>query len=290
MARLSGGVRQGTLADSGRRNTKREIMTTQCPACGAQGSGRFCSQCGTSLESAPVCAECGNQLPAGGRFCNQCGAPTAATQALLAERRAGAKSPLPWVVAGIGGAAAVALLAVLLSRGEEGAAAAPAGPAAGPPMAAAPAGDPSQVDLSSMTPREQADRLYDRVMRLASAGDSAQARAFLPMALAAYAMVPDIDGDARYHLGLLHLLGGDPASARAQADTLLTASPDHLFGLHNAAEAERLMGNEAAARQLLQRFLLVYDQEVAKALPEYTGHEAALTAARQEASRLLDSP
>ena len=265
-------------------------MTTRCPACGAQGSGRFCSECGTSLESAVTCAECGNELPSGGRFCNQCGAPSAATRALLAERRTTPASPLPWVVAGIGGAAAVALLVVLLSRGgEEGTAAAPAGPPAGAPAAGAPVGDPSQVDLSSMTPREAADNLFDRVMREASAGDSARARFFLPMALASYGQVPELDLDARYHLGVLHLFARDAASARAQADTILATAPDHLFGLYNAAEAERLMGNEAAARQLLQRFLDVYDAEVAKGLPEYGSHAAALTAMRQEASRTVDS-
>jgi hypothetical protein len=270
----------------------RDPMTRKCPACGQESSGRFCSNCGTSLEAAVSCAECGNELPPGGRFCNQCGAPTAATQALLAERRSSAGSPLPWVIAGIGGAAAVALLVVLLTRGgEEGAAAAPIAPMAGAagPVAGAPVGDPSQVDIASMTPRERADRLYDRVMRLASAGDSAQARTFLPMALAAYQMVPEIDADARYHLGVLALMAGDAAGARAQADTLLAASPDHLFGLYNAAEAERLRGNEAAARQLLQRFLAVYDEEVAKGLPEYSDHAPALDAMRQEASRTVDS-
>ena len=265
-------------------------MTKKCPACGQESSGRFCSSCGANLEAAVACAECGNQLPPGGRFCNQCGAPTAATQALLAERRSTSSSPLPWVVAGVGATAAVVLLVVLLSRGgDEGAAAAPVAPMAGGPVAGAPVGDPSQVDLSSMTPRERADRLYDRVMRLASAGDSAQARTFLPMALAAYQMVPEIDADGRYHLGVLALMAGDAPGARAQADTLLAHSPDHLFGLYNAAEAERLMGNDAAARQLLQRFVDVYDEEVAKALPEYSDHAPALDAMRQEATRTVES-
>jgi hypothetical protein len=261
-------------------------MTKTCPACGQQASGRFCSSCGTSLEAPVTCAQCGNELPPGGRFCNQCGAPTPATEALLAQRTASPQSQLPWVVAGIGAVAVVALLVVLLTRGgdEDVATAATAAP-----FASGATGDPSQVDLSSMTPREAADRLYDRVMRLASSGDSAQARGFLPMALAAYQQVPEVDADVRYHLGVLSLLNDDPATTRAQADTILAAQPDHLFGLYNAAAAEQARGNAAEARRFFQRFLDVYDAEIAKALPEYTAHSEGLTSMRQEASRAVDS-
>lgn len=140
-----------------------------------------------------------------------------------------------------------------------------------------------------MTPREAADRLYDRVMRLAASGDSAQARSFLPMAVAAYQQVPDVDADVRYHLGVLGLMAGDPVSSRAQADSILTADPNHLFGLHTAAAAEQARGNDAAARELFQRFLDVYEQEVATGRPEYVAHEPALTSMRQEASRAVDS-
>lgn len=259
-------------------------MTRTCSACGHQSAGRFCSNCGTSLEAALSCAECGNELPPGGRFCNQCGAPTAATQTLLAQRT-GSKSQLPLAVAAAVGVAAAALAFVLLTRGgDEPVAAAPAAP-----FASGATGDPSQVDLSSMTPRQRADALYDRIMREASAGDSARARSFLPMAFAAYQMVPELDADARYHIGALTLMGGDPASARAQADTILASTPDHLLGLYTAAEAEQAMGNGPAARQLFERFLGVYDQEIATARPEYADHAPALTAMRQEASRAVDS-
>jgi tetratricopeptide (TPR) repeat protein len=265
-------------------------MTRTCPACGHESSGRFCSNCGTGLDAAVACAECGNELPPGGRFCNQCGAPTAATQALLAQRAAGAKqSPLPWVLGGAGAVAVVALAVVLLSRGGDDQAAA-AAPAAAPfAGSGAPAGDPSQIDLSTMTPRQQADRLYQRIMEEASAGDSARARGFLPMAFAAYQQVPDLDLDARYHLGVLHFLAGDAPSARAQADTILAAEPDHLFGLHTAASAEQALGNQAEANRLFERFLQVYDAQVATGREEYGAHAAVLDVMRQEASRAVDS-
>ncbi len=47
----------------------------RCPKCGAEASGRFCSECGTPLvQSCPVCHE---TAPAGIRFCANCGTPFA---------------------------------------------------------------------------------------------------------------------------------------------------------------------------------------------------------------------
>ena len=87
-----------------------------------------------------------------------------------------------------------------------------------------------------MTPREAADRLYDRIMRAASAGDSAEALAFLPMALDAYNLVVPLDADGHYHVSLLHALGGDYHMAREVADRALADVPSHLL-LLGAARA-----------------------------------------------------
>jgi tetratricopeptide (TPR) repeat protein len=200
------------------------------------------------------------------------------------------KNVVPWA---FGGVAVLALLGVIVfQRYESGAAPAASAAAPFPAGAAAPGGpvgDPSQIDIASMSPRERADRLYERVMRTASGGDSAQARTFLPMALAAYQMVPDVDVDARYHIGVLSLMAGDPSTALAQADTILSAQPDHLFGLYNAAQAEQTMGDAAKAKQLYQHLLSAYDKEVAKALPEYQEHSPLLPVLKQDASRAVDS-
>ncbi len=260
-----------------------------CPACGESTTGAFCAHCGTAVH----CRECGNALPADARFCTQCGATVAssAATAQLGEVEP-VESPsrhrpslLPWV---LGGAAVVALAGVLLAprlrepRQEprfEFSREAP------PP----PAGDPRAVDLASMTPREAADRLFDRVMRTLSQGDSAGARQFVPMALAAYERAGQPDTDARYHLGALHMVGGNPVAARAQADTILASNPQHLFGLFTAAQAEQDQGNTAEARALYRRFLDAYDTEVARGLPEYQAHQVALPGMRAEAARVAGS-
>lgn len=267
-------------------------MTETCPACAQPASGRFCSHCGANLEAPVTCTECGNELPVGGRFCNHCGAATPATRTALATEgtERPAHSNLPWYIAG---AALVALIAVLLVprfRQEEApaaqapfAAAAPAGASAG-----APAGDPRAVDLSSMTPRQAADRLFNRVMQAVSTGDSTQAKSFLPMAIAAYDRVPDLDADGHYHVAVLNLVGNDAQSARARADSILQSDPNHLFGLFTAGQAEQTLGNAEAARGFYQRFLDQYDSEVARGLQEYTEHEPVLTPMREEARRAVE--
>jgi hypothetical protein len=200
---------------------------------------------------------------------------------------------LPWAITGV---AVVALAVVALNRpGGAGEASAP--PASAVPFAAvgaapeagggAPVGNARAVDLSSMTPREAADRLFNRVMENVGRGDTAQARAFLPMAISAYGRAGELDVDGRYHLGTLHLVGGDAAAARAQADTILAAQPNHLFGLFVAAEAERMRGNAAAAKPLFQRFLDGYTTESAKPLPEYQDHRQSFESMKEEAERAI---
>ena len=261
-------------------------MAETCPACGAEASGRFCNQCGVAIAAA--CRECGNPLPRGARFCNQCGVPASAVPAAAAPRT----SVLPWIVAG---AALLGLIVVLLVPRFRSAPQ-PAGQTAGqPPFAAAPAGAPSAgsenpaaIDLSQMTPREAADRLFNRVMTAVSSGDSAQAQRFVPMAVMAYQRVDSLNADGRYHVATLHLVGQDWAAARAQADTLLAASPTHLLGLFSAGDAEYGRGDTAAAKDFYRRFVRAYDAEVAKRLPEYQEHAQGLPAMRAQAVARLE--
>ncbi|HEX8905278.1 MAG TPA: zinc ribbon domain-containing protein [Longimicrobiaceae bacterium] len=257
-------------------------MTETCSACGAEASGRFCQHCGAAISAA--CRECGNPLPKGARFCNMCGA--AATPPATAATRT---SPLPWIVAGVALAALVAVLVIpRLGGGRDEAAQppfaqAPAGPVS--PAPGAPQENPGAVDLSSMTPRQAADRLFNRVMTAVSNGDTAQALRFLPMAVMAYQRVDSLDMDGRYHLAALNLTAGQWNAARAQADTMLAASPTHLFGLFVAAQAEAGRGNQAAAKEFYRRFLAAYDAEVARKLPEYEEHSQGLAPMKAQAER-----
>jgi len=62
------------------------------------------------------------------------------------------------------------------------------------------------TDLTQMSPKEQADRLFDRVMRESEAGQADSVKMFAPMAVQAHEMLGSaIDADGRLHLGLIHL-------------------------------------------------------------------------------------
>lgn len=248
-------------------------MTETCPSCGAEASGRFCNQCGAALAAA--CRDCGSPLPRGARFCNECGA--AATAQAQAAAPATRSSMLPWAVAGL----AVAALAAVVLVPKLSAPATPPGDAAAAQQApfapaASAGGGAAAVDLSQMTPREAADRLFNRVMTAVSGGDSAQAKQFLPMAVSAYRQAGELDADGHYHLAALYLVGGDYDSARAEADSILAKSPTHLFGLFTAAQAAQGKGDAAGAAALYRRFVQSYDAEVKKGLPEYQEHQQGL--------------
>jgi hypothetical protein len=139
------------------------------------------------------------------------------------------------------------------------------------------------TDISSMTPRERADRLFNRVMAASERGDSTDVAFFGSMALQAYGLVDALDADARYHLGLMQLALHDPKAARAQADTIDRTWKHHLFAPLLRGEIARIE-NDTAARARARRDLLAqYAAELATGKPEYTDHRTALEAARKEA-------
>ena len=138
--------------------------------------------------------------------------------------------------------------------------------------------------LSIFTPRQAADRLYDRIARASEAGDTGQVRFFGPMALQAYAGTP-MDIDARLHIGMIDMAMGNLDAAAAQADSIVRSSRTHLFGSLLKAEVAERRGNAAAAKPAWQTFLSNYDAERAKNLPEYEQHATVLADAKTTAQR-----
>src|SRR5881296_2089412 len=220
------------------------------------------------------CHACGAAVAATARFCHKCGAQVGGAQA------AGWRAGLPWGVAGIAVGALLTVLALRVGAGsrEQG-----AGVEAGAP---APGSQLPAPDISQMSPEERATRLYNRVMTLHSQGKPDSAGFFLPMALQAYAMLPALDVDARYHVGVLDLTASDPAGALAQADSIRRAVPTHLFAFMLRARALELRHDLAGSRRAYSDFLTHEARERARNRPEYADHTENLDAFHEQARRL----
>ncbi len=228
------------------------------------------------------CTNCGASIRASAKFCHRCGQPTDGSARAPGPAREGpaASQALPWAVAGI---ALLCLLAFIVGQniGRPRASAAPA------PVAAAPGRAP---DISQMSPAERADRLFQRVMTYVAEGKSDSVAFFAPMAIQSQLALAPLDAHRRYDLGLLGMVSGDGAMARAQADTILAQNPDHLLGLILAMRGAG-MAQDATARAAHAKHLLeVADRERARGLSEYVDHEPDISAALREAANPVVPP
>ena len=231
----------------------------------------------TTPTSKPrFCSDCGTQLNAGARFCHDCGSPVGG-RGVGVSSTPGVSNVMRWAVPGL---AIVAL--IVLSVIQFGSRGAGTGAAETVPLGA---GTVSAPDISSMSPTERADRLFNRVMRLSSDGKADSAAFFGPMAMSAFEALAPLNAHQRYDLGLVALVTRAVAVATAQADTMLKERPTHLLGLALAARAADARGDAAAAKEFRRKLLAAEPAERARALPEYTDHDAdirtAVTAARE---------
>jgi hypothetical protein len=154
---------------------------------------------------------------------------------------------------------------------------------AGNAGAAGSAGSVRAPDISSLTPRQRFDRLFDRVIRAAEAQSSDTVALFAPMALGAYEQLDQVDADARYHAAMIHLALGEYPAALAKADTILTGEPKHLFGLLIQGEVAEQRNDAAALAKAYARFLAAYDSETKAERPEYADHRPLLDDFRNRA-------
>lgn len=205
---------------------------------------------------------------------------------------------LPWAVTAI---ALIAMIALVAGRNfgiglARSASAAPADPTptdqpvTGDAPFANGAGSGSDVvhapDISTMSPGERADRLFDRVMRLKEQGKQDSVEFFAPMVMSAYQMMGPLNADQHYDLGRIGEVTGVTDLARAEADTILRANPTHLLGLALAAHAAAAAKQAPTARGYYKRLLAAAPGETAKGLPEYTRHRNDIDAAIAEGRKV----
>jgi len=185
-----------------------------------------------------------------------------------------------WVALGMASIALAVAVAALFSRDNVAVAPEPVFP----PLSSTVPMPGQPPDLASMTPRQAADRLFNRVMTASENGDSAEALRFAPMALQAYNNLGTLDNDARYHVALLHLTQNDSKGARVQVDLLRKAVPNHLLGFMLEHEIAVRSGKQDSVARSFKAFLAAYDTEIAVDRVEYQDHlkniERFLTAAQ----------
>ena len=260
--------------------------TRACPRCEREGAGNFCAHCGAPLAHGAACPSCGATLRQGALYCTECGAPVGGREAKPRSAR------IPWLTSALALAAFSVLIAVLVQResvqrvGEMTMTGGLPGETAGGGMAGGGAGGgtggggmPTAEELAAMSPREAADRLFERVMREHEGGDFERAAFFIGMALQAYDAVPasEVDADLRFHVGLLSLISADSVGAREAAEAILAEAPGHLLGLLLASRTADFAGDAAAAEGFRARMR----EEVAAAggipaLPEYDAHRTLI--------------
>ena len=205
------------------------------------------------------------------RFCHHCGAR-------LDEHPAPRQWMTPTVVlyAVIGLSIVVAAAGVIFMTGGNSAVAPP--PTVSPNTSAG----SGQPDISSMSPREAADRLFNRVIMASEQGNTDEALQFAPMAIQAYERVSRLDADAHYHMGLIYEVAGEFDNVRNQVAIIRQYTPDHLLGLileHGVAEKS---GDPFAAARAAAAFAAAYDAEIRADRPEYEAHRKTIEAFRTD--------
>jgi hypothetical protein len=215
------------------------------------------------------CSSCGASLNATAQFCHSCGA------------KQGAESkPVPPALLGLVAFAVIAVVAVIAySVGKSSTPqAVPGGPSA--PVTAGPGAPP---DISNMTPRQQADALFNRVMTAHENGDFASVNQFAPMAVNAYSMLGELDPDAHYHIGLMSAITGNLDEARARAESIQAQVPVHLLASLLRNSAAQMAGDEAAILAAKRTFLENYDAEIVTGRQEYIDHQRSIESFKAQA-------
>jgi Double zinc ribbon len=247
------------------------VPSVICPSCGNPASGNFCSACGASL-TARACLACRAELSPQARFCHRCGTPVGSGSSGRSDRSA-------WIIAGMLCVALVGGIAYKVSSSSP--------QPAVPDMAnTGVSGGDRAPDISSMSPRERFDRLFNRIMQAAERGQPEEIERFTPMALGAYAQLESRDVDARYHAAVIYLQGGGIPQARALADTILQESPGHLFGYIIRGTAARMAGDPNAEARAQRDFLQHYPAESAANRVEYLEHRPVVEEFKGEAERV----
>ena len=180
--------------------------------------------------------------------------------------------PLPVFVL-VGFVIVVVVAIVAYNAGRSAGSSSAGGAPLAPGMGGTPAGAP---DISSLSPREQADRLFEIVMTAHEQGDFGRVSQFASMALQAYDLLGPLDADAHYHVGLMSAITGNAPEALARVDSIWSTAPNHLLATMLRNSVAQMEGDSAMVVESQQKFLEDYDTEITTDRLEYQLHERAI--------------
>jgi hypothetical protein len=144
-------------------------------------------------------------------------------------------------------------------------------------------------DLATMTPREAADRLFNRIMMASENGKLEEALRFVPMGVNAYNNLEALDNDARYHLALIHLTASDIKKAREQINILRQSAPKHLLAYILEFQIAGINKDQNAAELAYKNFLAAYETEFTMDRNEYRDHQGNIDRFRKAAQASMTS-
>ena len=220
-----------------------------------------------------VCGACGESHQAGARFCQNCG------RSLLGGSWLNAQTLT------VLGAACLTLVALgLLFASVLDFGSAPEGDQAvtTPSRTASTLSSGQPPDLSTMSPREAADRLFNRVMMADEQGNEDEVAQFAPMAVAAYDQLESLDLDALYHVGLIQAAAGDGESAWDAAQRMKAIVPGHLLASLLEHRLALDQGDQEKASRAIERFKASYDEEIKIDRLEYRDHQLSIDQFREQ--------
>lgn len=135
---------------------------------------------------------------------------------------------------------------------------------------------PQPPDLSTMSPRQAADRLFNRVMAANERGNEQDALRFAPMALQAYGLVNNLDPDGIFHKGMIYLILEDLENAKKQSQLIKRIAPNHLLARSLEHTIARRNNDRPKIAEVEGAFLASYDKEMNSGRPEYAAHKNSL--------------
>jgi len=229
------------------------------------------------LVQGSTCSSCKEPTVKSARFCHNCGAALGE-----APKQSQSKKQMLMFLGIIIAVSVISTLSAMLILDSDASRTTNSKPAPGADVGAANRQAASLLDLSTMPPREAADRLFNRVMSASERGDKEETERFAPMTVQAYLRAGSLDADGHFHLGLIYLVLEDFQNANGQALKIKSLAPDHLLATFLEYQVATLTNNKPKQAQIAANFRTAFKKEIGILRPEYTAHRHSIERLRDE--------